>query len=69
MVRQSGDRLLTNAEGFEIPRSSRSPKHDRYVYVLLGFLQLVAVAVIAKQLKDMGILPEWVNTDVSTVRP
>eukprot|EP00892_Ulva_mutabilis_P006591 jgi/Ulvmu1/4303/UM002_0024.1 len=66
MVTLPGERLLTNAEGFEIPRKSSSPRRDRYVYLLLGVLQLVAAAVIAKQLKDLGILPAWVNTDVTT---
>lgn len=69
MVNRSGQQVLTNAEGFEIPGRSKSPRRDRYVYILLGVLQLVAVAIIAKQLKDLGVLPEWVNTDFSTARP
>lgn len=69
MAIRSGQRVVTNAEGFEIPVRSKSPRRDRYVYILLGVLQLVAVAIIAKQLKDLGVLPEWVNTDFSTARP
>lgn len=60
---------MTNAEGFEIPNPRGSPKRDRYVYLIIGVLQLVAVAVIAKQLKDLGVLPSWINTDFTTVRP
>lgn len=68
MVARPRERPLTNAEGFEIPHQRPSPRLDRYVYILLGVLQLVAAAVIAKQLKDLGVLPEWVNTDLSTVQ-
>jgi hypothetical protein len=35
----------------------------------MGFLQIVAVAVIAKQLKALGVLPDYIDTDFNRVRP
>ena len=67
MVAKSRERPLTNAEGFEIPWQRPSPRLGRYMYIILGVLQLAAAAVIARQLKGLGFLPEWVNTDVATV--
>lgn len=62
--------IVTNAEGFEIPQpGARSKKvADRGTFILMGVLQIFAVAIIVRQLKHLGVLPAWVNTDLNTVR-
>lgn len=55
------------SEGLPI-RPPRSPRGDRITFILIGLLQLIAVGLIATQLKALGILPAWVSTDWSTVR-
>jgi hypothetical protein len=62
--------ILTNAEGIEIrpPRSTVNAFKDRVLFILVGLMQLIAVAIIIKQLKTLGLLPEWVDTDVKAVR-
>jgi hypothetical protein len=63
-------RIMTNAEGFEIPAlKGRSHKLDRFSFVLMGILQIVAVGIIAKQLKALGVLPDYIDTDFMRVRP
>ena len=59
--------IQTNAEGFEIP-NQRSAKADRFNFVLMGILQLVAVGIIAKQLKALGVLPAYIDTDFMRAR-
>ena len=59
--------ILTNAEGFEIPQPSS--RRDRWTHFLVALLQLIAVGIILRQLKQLGFLPDWVNTDLTTVRP
>lgn len=63
--------MVTNAEGFEIRQLQRRGVglifRDRISFTLVGVMQLIAVAIIAKQLKILGILPKWVDTDVSSV--
>lgn len=59
--------VVTNYEGFEIPQK-QSGKRDRITFLLIAALQLIAVGIIARQLKAFGVLPSWVNTDLTTVR-
>lgn len=58
--------VVTNSEGFEIKKPVAW--RNQLNFVLFGILQLVAVAIIVRQLKTMGIVPEWVDTDFSGVR-
>ena len=69
-VRRRTPGVVTNAEGFEIPQpgARRKKAADRGTFVLMGVLQIFAVAIIARQLKAVGLLPAWVNTDLNTVR-
>lgn len=61
--------IQTNAEGFEIPQPNRrSGTADRFTFILMGILQLIAVAIIFKQLKALGFLPDYIDTDFSRVR-
>lgn len=47
-----------------LPIRQRSRKRDRVTFFLTALLQLIAVAIIARQLKALGLLPKWVNTDL-----
>lgn len=67
----TSQRVVTNAEGFQInnKKTSTGKKlRDRVTFTLLGVMQLIAVGIIAKQLKSMGYLPKWVDTDFTGVR-
>lgn len=57
---------FVNSEGMPIKKPS--PRGDRITYILVGLLQLVAVALIVTQLKAIGLLPAWVDTDWTSVR-
>jgi hypothetical protein len=61
--------ILTNAEGLEIPqpRGAFEGFKDRVTFILIGLMQLVAVAIIIRQMKALKLLPDWIDTDVKTV--
>lgn len=63
-------KVVTNSEGIEIPQqaSLRERLRDRITFTLIGILNLIAVAVIAKQLKSFGLLPQYLDTDFTSVR-
>ena len=63
-------KVVTNSEGIEIPQqaSLRERLRDRITFTLIGILNLIAVAVIAKQLKSFGLLPQYLDTELTAVR-
>lgn len=61
--------VVTNAEGFAIPSATGGARKDRISYILMSVLNLIALAIIVRQLKMFGVIPAWVNTDLDTVRP
>ena len=63
-------KVITNSEGFQIPQTQPLSVRlrDRVTFTLIGVLNLIAVGVIAKQLKSFGLLPQYIDTDFTGVR-